>query len=98
VSRWGADHRTCRAGPREHGRQAARSKRDRLGGHTSQTQTNHSAPPQAAHLNLFKDVFRSTASCEGGTAGILSGGRTYVNGVSRAEDRAVGHPFRTAVR
>jgi hypothetical protein len=41
-----------RAGPREHGRQAARSKRDRPGGQVSRPTTSAtSAPPQAARLS-----------------------------------------------
>jgi hypothetical protein len=42
--------RARRAGPREHGREAARSKRDRSCGHASWcTEPDTSAPPQAAH-------------------------------------------------
>jgi hypothetical protein len=45
------DHCARRAGPREHGRQAAPSKRDRPGGHASRTTDLATpAPPQGGAL------------------------------------------------
>jgi hypothetical protein len=61
----GVDHRARRAAPREHGRQAARSKRDGPSGLASEEdQPSTSAPPAGGALDPL-EAYSATHQCDG---------------------------------